>query len=931
MKSLNVLIALLIFTAGINAQQFKQDDVIPFDKNVKTGKLSNGMTYFIRSNKKPENRCELRLVVNAGSVLEDENQQGLAHFVEHMCFNGTKNFHKNELVNYLESIGMKFGPEINAYTSFDETVYMLQLPTDNKDIMEKGFQILEDWAHNVSFDDDEIDRERGVITEEWRLGRGAAARLRDKQFPVLLKNSRYAERLPIGKVDIIKNFEHETLRKFYRDWYRPELMAVIAVGDFDKAAIEELVKKHFGNIPASVNPKERKYFEVPDHKEVLYSLATDPEETGTSVEVYYKMKLQPEVTINDYKARITELVYNRMLSQRLKELSLLPDPPFVLASSSKGQFVRTKEFYYLAAMVKDDGVKRGLESVLTEAERVKKYGFTATELERTKTELLRYIEKSYTERDKSPSKKYADEYIRHFLTGEPAPGIEYEFDLQKQIIPQITLDEVNALAGKWMTKENNVVMVSGPEKEGVSLPTEKELAEVFEQVKSKEIEPYVDKSSQEPLVKNVPAPVKIDSEKKIPELNITEWKLSNGVKVAVKPTEFKNDEVLLRAYSPGGNSLIPDSEYIPVTTAGLLVNQSGVGGFNNVELTKKLAGKVVSVQPYISQNTEGVLGSASPKDLETMFQLIYLYFKEPRIDSTSFLSYQAKVKTIVGNREKDPEAAYNDTLSLTLSQYNFRSYPWTLSTIEKMDMDKSLKIYKDRFADASDFTFIFVGNIDTTVIKKYAQTYLGNLPSINRNETYKDLNINYPEGIVKKEVKKGIEPKSYVTVAFTGPYKWSEDNNYYLQSMISAFRIKIREVLREDKGGTYGVKIQGSGKHSPEDDYEVDIQFGCNPDRVDELVKALFAQIDSLKQYPIAEEYVNKVREAQKRESEVQKKENDYWVKTLQSYYFYDRDMTNLFKDDERIDKLSAADVQKAANTYFNTNNYVSVILYPEK
>jgi zinc protease len=931
MKSLNVLITILLLTAGINAQQFKPGDTIPFDKNVKTGKLSNGMTYFIRSNKKPENRCELRLVVNAGSVLEDENQRGLAHFVEHMCFNGTKNFHKNELVNYLESIGMKFGPEVNAYTSFDETVYMLQLPTDKKEIMEKGFQILEDWAHNVSFDDDEIDRERGVITEEWRLGRGASARLNDKQFPVLLKNSRYAERLPIGQVDIIKNFEHETLRKFYRDWYRPELMAVIAVGDFDKAAIEELVKKHFGSIPASVNPKERKFFEVPGHKEVLYSLLTDPEETTTSVEVYYKMPVQPEVTVNDYKSRLTEMIYNRMLSQRLKELSLLPDPPFVLANSAKGRFIRTKEFYFLSAAVKEDGVKKGLDAVLTEAERVKKYGFTSTELERTKAELLRYIEKSYTEKDKSPSKKYADEYIRHFLTGEPAPGIEYEFDLQKQIIPEITLAEVNALAGKWMTKENNVVMVSGPEKQGFSLPNEKELADVFEQVKNKSIEPYADNASKEPLVKNIPSPAKIVSEKKIKELNITEWKLSNGVKVVVKPTDFKNDEVLMRAYSPGGNSLVPDSDYVPVATAGLLVNQSGVGNFNSVELTKKLTGKVVSVQPYISQNTEGVIGSASPKDLETMFQLIYLYFKEPRIDSTTYLSYQSKVRTMIGNREKDPEAAYEDTLSLTLSQYNVRSYPWSLSTISKMNMDKSLTIYKDRFADASDFTFIFVGNADTEAVKKYAQVYLGNLPSINRNETYKDLNINYPSGIIKKEVKKGIEPKSYVTVAFTGPYKWSEDNSYYLQSMISAFRIKIREVLREDKGGTYGVKIQGAGKHAPDDDYEIDIQFGCAPDRVDELVKALFAQIDSLKQYPIAEEYVNKVKEAQKRDNEVQKKENDYWVKTLQSYYFYDRDITNLFKDDTRIDKLSAADIQNTAKTYFNTNNYVSVTLFPPK
>jgi zinc protease len=931
MKILKVLAAFMALTIGIDAQQFKADDIIPFDTNVKTGKLSNGVTYFIRANKKPENRAELRLVVNAGSVLEDDNQQGLAHFVEHMCFNGTKNFEKNEIVNYLESIGMKFGPEINAYTSFDETVYMLQLPTEDKEILKKGFQILEDWAHNVSFEDEEIDRERGVITEEWRLGRGASARLMDKQFPVLLKNSRYAERLPIGKIDIIKNFEYETLKKFYRDWYRPDLMAVIAVGDFNVPDIEEIIKEHFGNLTPVENPRERKFFPVPDHSEVLYSLATDPEETGTSVEVYYKMEPQPEKTINDYKASITELIYNRMLSERLKELTLLPDPPFVMGSSSKGQFIRTKEFYYLAAAVNADGINKGLEALLTEAERVKRFGFTETELERTKTELLRYIERSYTERDKSPSKKYAEEYIRHFLKGEPAPGIEYEYELQKQIVPEITLAEVNALAGKWMTKENNVVMVSGPEKEGFKLPAEKELSDIFELTEKKDIEAYADNAAKEPLLQDIPSPGKITGEKYIPELNITELTLSNGVKVVLKPTDFKNDEILVRAYSPGGNSLIPDEEYIPVATAGQLVNQSGVGNFNNVELKKKLSGKVVGVQPYIAQNTEGIIASASPKDMETMFQLMYLYFKSPRIDSSSYLSYQSKVKTMIENREKSPESAYNDTLSLTLSQYHPRTYPWSLSTITKMDMDKSFRIYKDRFADASDFTFIIVGNFDSTLIRKYAETYLAALPSINRAETYKDLNIDYPQGVIKKEVKKGIEPKSYVTVAFTGPYKWSEENSYALQSMISAFKIKIREVLREDKGGTYGVKVQGVGKHSPEDEYEMDIEFGCAPDRVDELMKALFTQIDSLRQYPIGNDYVEKVKEAQKREIEVQRKENDYWVKTLQSYYFYNRDITNLYKEDERIDKLTAAMIQNAAKTYFNMDNYVSVILYPEK
>jgi zinc protease len=926
-----LIIFLLIYGFELFPQNFNMNDPIPFDKNIVSGQLDNGLKYFIRKNSKPENRIELRLVVNAGSILEDEDQQGLAHFVEHMAFNGSKNFERNELVNYLESIGMKFGPDINAYTSFDETVYMLQLPADKEDILFKGFQILEDWAYNLNFDETEIDKERGVIIEEWRLGRGAGARIRDKQFPVLFKNSQYAERLPIGKKEILDNFEYETLKRFYKEWYRPDLMAVIAVGDLEIEKIEKLIKKHFSRSVNTDEFRERKLYEVPDHLEILVAKATDPEATSSSVIAYYKLPDSQQGTIEDFKITLTEALYNRMLAFRLNELTQQADPPFVMGYSSKGQFIRTKEFYALGAVVKDDALLKGLETVLTEGQRVKRFGFTESEVARHKDQMLRYIESSYNERDKKESAKFAGEYIRHFLTGEPTPGIEYEYELQKFLIPSITTEEVNALASKWMTKSNIVIMVSAPEKEGLSFPSDEEFIRVFESVEGKEIEPYNDNINEAPLLAKIPTPGKVISEKNIENVGVIEWELSNGIKVVLKPTDFKNDEISFRAFSPGGTSLVTDEDYIAAATASQLVNQSGAGTFDNIQLQKQLSGKIVRVSPYISELTEGISGSASPKDIETMFQLISLYASSPRIDSSSYMAYRSRVSTLVVNREMSPESAFQDTLSLTMAQYHPRRYPWTIKTLDEMDMNKSFEIFKERFKDFSDFTFIFVGNFNPSELKPLVETYLGSLPSVKRKEDFADVGIRAPKGVIKKEVRKGMEQKSVINLIFTGPYTWSFENSYLLQSLTSAFRIKIREVLREDKGGTYGVKVASSGKRAPEEEYAIDISFGCNPDRVDELTAILFEQIDSLVNYPLDQSYIEKVQEIQRRELETGRKENEYWLSNLQSYYFYGMDLNDFYKRDELIEKLNAEDLLKTAKKYFNKDNYVIVVLYPEK
>ena len=931
MKGAISLIILLIFSGFALAQNnISLNDTIPVDPQITVGTLSNGLKYYIRENKKPEDRAFLRLVVNAGSILENDNQQGLAHLNEHMAFNGTKHFRKQELINYLESIGMRFGPDINAYTSFDQTVYMIEVPTDSSDMVKKGFQILEDWAHNLSFDSVEVDKERGVVIEEWRLGRGADARIRDKQFPVLFKDSRYAKRLPIGKKDILENFKHQTLINFYKDWYRPDLMAVVAVGDFNKNWIEKLIKQHFSDIKNPPNERERKLYPVPDNDSTLFSIVTDPEATSTQVSLYYKLPVQPQATVQDYRQSLVEQLYNGMLNNRLRELAQQSNPPFMFAYSAKGRIVRTKEVYMLAARVEDNGIERGLETLLREAQRVKEYGFTQTELQREKEDMLRYIEKAYNERDKTESSTLADEYIRNFLTDEPIPGIKYEYNLQKKYLPGIKLDEINDLGTKWMNK-SEIVLVSAPQKSGLTVPDKEELQGIINKVKNEKITAYEDKVSSQPLIEKIPEPGKIVSHKKFETLGFTEWTLSNGVKVYLKPTDFKNDEVLFQGFSPGGSSLVPDSDYVPAATSTALIRLSGVGNFNYIDLQKKLAGKMVNVNPFIGELSEGITGSASPKDLQTMFELIYSYFVFPRVDSSAFLSYESKLKSWLENRNASPEAAFHDTLQNTLSRYNYRREPWTLRRLGKMDMEKSFSIYKSRFANASDFSFIFVGNFKPDSIKPLIETYLGSLPATNREENWKDLNINPPKGIINKKVNKGIEPKSRVNITFTGHFVWNYETNYEFNSMLDVLRIKLREVLREDKSGTYGVGVYGSGEKIPDEKYSITITWGCAPDRVDELVKDVFEQIDSLKHVPVAPIYITKVKETQIRSNETNLKENRYWLNLLEKYLFNNLDFSEINKYTERISNLNAQKIQDAVNKYFNEKNYVQVVLYPEK
>lgn len=902
---------------------------LPIDPEITSGQLENGLRYYIKVNPRPEHRAELRLAVNAGSILEDDDQQGLAHLVEHMAFNGTKNFARNQLVNYLESIGMKFGPEINAYTGFDETVYMLQVPTDSLSILKTGLSVLKDWAHQVTFDSVEIDKERGVVIEEWRQGRGADARMFDQQLPVILHDSHYADRLPIGKKEILETFRHNTLHRFYQTWYRPDLMAVVAVGDFDRDWMEMQIKQLFSQIPPVDSPRPRVQFAVPDHAETLVTIATDPEATGTSVSLYYKTELPSEATVGDYRRSLVEQLYSAMFNNRLDELTQDANPPFIYAFAGKGRLVRTKQMFYLGAGVPDGGVARGLATLYTEANRVRQHGFTDSELERTKKQFLRQIDRALHEKDKTESGQYAAEYIRNFLQQEPIPGIAYEHALYQTYLSGITVAEVNALAAHWLTETNRVILVNAPEKPDAPLPSEAELLQILTEIAAQPTAAYEDKTSNLPLLAELPLASEIRQEKFHSKLNVTEWQLGNGVRVVLKPTDFKNEEILFTAHSPGGTSLVADQNYIAALTASALVRESGVGPFDNIELQKHLAGKVVRVAPYISQNTEGISGNAAPQDLETLFQLIYLYFTQPREDSTAFLSYQSRLKSFIENRSADPVSAFEDTFAVVSTQRHFRTRPWTPKVLDEMNLAQSYQIYQNRFADAGDFTFVFVGNFALEKIKPLVRHYLGGLPAIQRREIWRDVRISSPAGIIQKEVHQGLEPKSRVQILFHGDYQWSLQNNYELDSMTDLLRIKLREVLREEKSGTYGVEVQQSTSHFPKPVYEIHIEFGCAPERVQELVANVFQQIDSLRQFEAAPGYLAKITETQLREREVNLKENRFWLNSLNSYYLHGQKPEKLLDLSRNVAGLNTKKIKKAARKYLDPKNYIQVVLLP--
>lgn len=932
--SFNTIACFLFVLTAYAQPEFNLKAPIPLDSSVRKGTLSNGMVYYIKQNSKPEKRAELRLVVNAGSNYENDDQQGLAHFVEHMAFNGTKNFKKNELVNYLESVGTKFGAHLNAYTSFDETVYMLQLPTDSEKVFLTGFQVLEDWAHNLSFDADEIEKERGVVISERRNGLGAYERMNQKIWPIMFKGSRYAERLPIGKLEVLEKCTHETLKQFYYDWYRPDLMSVIAVGDFNVDSVEAIIKKQFSGIAPKENPRSTQLFNVPGNNELLVAKASDKEAQYTVIQLSYKQPKEYVKTLNDYGWQICYDLYNRMIGQRLEEITLQPNPPFTYAYMGYGSsLARTRNEYSCFAVVSDKNIERGLEALLTENVRVKFFGFNESELEREKTNLMRSVEKQYNERNKTESRSLVNSLINNCLENEPAPSIEFKYAFYKKHLPKIAINDVYELGRRWITDNGRdlVISIEAPDKPGVVIPTDDELKALLAKVLKKEVKPYEDKTPTKPLMVTKPTAGKISTEKQIKNLGITELEFLNGLKVVLKPTDFKNDEILFNAFSPGGTSRLNDKNFSASTYASYIISQSGLGEFDFTALTKLLTGKIVSVSPYIGELKEGLYGSCSPTDIETVLQLIYLYFTSPRKDETAFASLIERQKSFIENRQSSPESAFSDTVLVTMAQYHYRSQPTTLKTLNDINLTSAYEFYKNRFADAGNFTFFFTGNFNADSIKPLLASYLGSLPSIKRHETWKDVNRKPPKGVVEKTIKRGSEPKSVVELHYTGTTEYNQHSRIVFGALKKLLEIKLREAIREDEGGTYGVSVYGSPTHYPVQSYSLTIHFGCDPKNVEKLTNAVFDVFDRIKKKGVEEENMIKIKETMRREYEVSFKENNFWLNTLSNYYFDNENITQIPEAPKIAERLTSSEIKDAANKYLNNKNYAKFVLMPEK
>ena len=930
-----LLIWAVAFITSVQAQfsVAKQGtDPIPFHEEVRKGKLANGMEYYLLKNKKPEKRAELRLALKAGSILEDNDQQGGAHFDEHMCFNGSTNFKKNDLVDYLEKVGTKFGPDLNAYTSFDETVYMLQIRTDDQEQFDKGILVLHDWAGGVSFDDTEIDKERGVVESEWRTRLSPDQRMQNKYFPVMYAGSQYGKRLPIGEMDIIRNAPHDNFKRFYRDWYRPNLMALVIVGDIDLDAVEKKIKNDFSSLKNPVNERPRKEFDVPKHKNTLVSICSDKEATSTTVQLMYKHDYQKPKNLSDLRREMIYSLYNQMINSRLEELSRSPEPPFNFAYTYYGQNVGSLSTYSSYAQTKDGGAKNALKTLLEENERVKRYGFNASELERMKTQMLKNTETAFKEKDKTDSRGLVMGIVYNFLQGSTFMSPGQDLELTKNILPTISIEDINALAKFFITDENRVVVVTSPEKPDVKLPTEDELLNLLNTIKDMRIDAYVDKVSNEPLMAKLPVKGSIISESSNSKLGTITWKLSNGATVILKPTTFKNDEILFAATSEGGSSQYGEKDDMNSSNATSLVTSSGIGTYDQTSLDKYLTGKELYVQPYISSYREGMNGSTTTEDMETFFQLANMYFTAPRKDVEAFSSFKAKRIAFLKNFLSDPQRYFMVETMKIKTQDNPRARFSTVADIEGLNQDRMLEIYKDRFGDASGFTFFLTGSFKPETLKPLIELYIASLPSKNKVENAKDLGIRFPSEKVEKGWDRGTAPKSNVDITFHTPFEWTDRNRYVFQAMLEVLRIKLRESLREDKGGVYGVSVSGGPKKFPLKECSITVSFNCTPGNEKNLIDAAMEVIKNTKSIGADEKDLTKVKELQKQERIKNLEDNQFWNRGLLNCYENDINAELLLLEnyEKFISSLTAEDIKSASNTYIDEKTMISIVGKPE-
>lgn len=933
MKKMMLALVLMGSTLTISAQQ-PQMPPLPTDPNVRIGKLDNGLTYYIRHNELPENRADFYIAQKVGSILEEDNQRGLAHFLEHMCFNGTTHFPGKGIINWLESIGVRFGQNLNAYTSVDETVYNISdVPVIRDGIIDSCLLILHDWANDLTLDPKEIDNERGVIHEEWRSGQGAMMRMYEKTFPIMYAGSKYGHRLPIGTIEVIDNFPHQALRDYYEKWYRPDQQGIIVVGDVDVDKVEAKIKEMFSPIEMPANPAPREYNPVPDNKEPIVTIAKDKEQPQTMIYIWHKHPATP----NEAKGNMGYLLQNylfsmveSMLNARLNELTQSAEPPFIAAGAEDTDFLlaKTTKAFAGIAITKDDGIESGFAALLREMERARKFGFTESEYNRAKADYLRHLESAYNERNKVKNDAYVQEYVRHFIDNEPIPGIETEYALMNQIAPNIPLEAINSVLPQLIKNENIVINVFGPDKEGMSYPTEQQLLDVLKKVKAEELTAYVDKVSDEPLMKESPAAGKVVKEENGP-FGSTVWTLSNGVRVVLKPTDFKADQIMMRAFSPGGTSLFGTKEPLQLKMLNEVAGVGGLGNFSNVDLEKVLAGKKASVSAFVNGLSEGLSGSCSPKDMETLMQLVYLSFTAPRMDQDAFTSFKNRAKANLANQEANPTTALTDSIQFALYGNHPLAMRVKAEMIDNVDYKRIMDMYADRFKEAGDFTFLFVGNINLEEAKPMIETYLGGLPTINRTENFADVNMNFRKGEYKNVFNKELgTPMATVIVVAHGNCDYSLKSDILMKCLSRTLDMVYLEEVREKEGGTYGVQTVGQLTRYPKDEALLQVVFNTDPTKREMLMGIIMGELQRVAKEGPKEEHLAKVKEAMVKQYAESVKENSYWLGVLNNYYWYNEDMDSKFV--ELVNSITVKDVQIFAKQLFDQGNLIEVCMTDE-
>ena len=933
MRKIISLLTILVISTTVFAQQIPPQ---PMDPAVRHGKLDNGLTYYIRQNNLPENRADFYIAQKVGSMLEEDSQAGLAHFLEHMAFNGTTNFPKKEMLNYLENNGVKFGENVNAYTSFDETVYYLSnVPVIREGMVDSALLILHDWANEIALEGEEIESERGVIREEWRTRGGAQSRLWEKMLPVMFKDSKYANRLPIGSIDVINNFEHQEIRDYYEKWYRPDLQGIIIVGDIDADKVEKKVIELFSKIELDPNAAERVYFPVPDNDEPIVSIATDKEATGTGVRIFYKHEPLPdEIKLSQAGLMLNYIksVASTMINDRFQEITQKPNSPFLGAMAEDGPYfvAKTKDAWTVSSASAEDKIEDALAALIRETERMKRFGFTHSEYERARENMLKRYENAYNNRDKQPNSAYSQEYVSSFTNNEPFPGIEYEYNMINEIAPNIPLEAINQSVAEMIQDENMVISISGPEKDGLVYPSEEQILAVIENTKAEEIEAYAEEVIDEPLIATPPAQGEITKTETNEQLGATVWTLSNGMRVVLKETDFKDDQIVMTASSTGGYSQYAIQDPLNATNMNSIMTLGGIGKFSNIEARKVLAGKSASAAPVVGMTSQGFSGSSSIKDFETMLQLVYLYFTAPRQDQDAFDSYIQRMESQLKNAEAEPMVAFSDSARHAMYGDNPIVARLKLEDLKNIDYDKIMTMYKQIFFNPGSFVFTFVGNIDQEAIKPAVLTYLASLPG----EATKGEIIKVPLDVKKGETinifqKEMQNPKASVFNVFSGEIERTQKNRITMSIFDQILDIVYTEKVREDEGGTYGVSSRGSIARYPENQTILQIVYDTDPAKMEHLNAIVHKELKNIAVNGPREEDFNKVKEFMNKKYTESIKQNGYWLGTLDTYYFYNEDNHSDYLS--ILNSITTDDVKALVEELLSQENEIVVSMMPKE